>query len=362
MTAQFDIVIAGAGHNSLVTAAYLGKAGYSCLVLEARPVIGGNTMTEELTLPGFYHDTCSTAHAIFMQSPIWSNHELPLAEYGLEYIHADPASHVVFPDGTAITQWLDIDHTCEEIARFSRKDAATYRRMIAEWRSVSPIFNKNSLFARRLGAVVAQELEKHPQGAIWLRRQALSAWDIIDSSFEDWHVKSWMVWFAEGALQPADRPGTGTLAYSFVAGRQRNGWAIPGGGSGTLPKALGRIIEEQGGTILTNQPVNRLIIEGGRCVGVETESGEQFRARHAVVSTIHVKHLVNMAPPEAWGEAFLYGVETYKATAPCLSPTMPQPNPRSYSGWRFAGRGSSRCGADGRASDACGKRFPSWHC
>ena len=102
MTAPFDIVIAGAGHNSLVTAAYLGKAGYSCLVLEARPVIGGNTMTEELTLPGFYHDTCSTAHAIFMQSPIWSNHELPLAEYGLEYIRADPASHVVFPDGTSL--------------------------------------------------------------------------------------------------------------------------------------------------------------------------------------------------------------------------------------------------------------------
>ncbi|MEO8972397.1 MAG: NAD(P)/FAD-dependent oxidoreductase, partial [Ktedonobacteraceae bacterium] len=149
--------------------------------------------------------------------------------------------------------------------------------------------------------------------AIWMRRQALSAWDIIDSSFEDWHVKSWMVWFAEGTLQPAERPGTGTLAYSFVAGRQRNGWAIPRGGSGTLPKALCRIVEEHGGTILTNQSVNRLIIEGGRCVGVETKSGEQFRARHAVVSSIHVKHLVNMAPPEAWGEAFLYGVETYQA-------------------------------------------------
>jgi phytoene dehydrogenase-like protein len=79
MTEQFDIVIAGADHNSLVTAAYLGKAGYSCLILEARPIIGGNTMTEELTLPGFLHDTCSTSHAIFMQSPIWSNQELPLA-------------------------------------------------------------------------------------------------------------------------------------------------------------------------------------------------------------------------------------------------------------------------------------------
>src|SRR6266567_8925383 len=82
MTDQFDIVVAGGGHNSLVTAAYLAKAGYSCLVLEARHVLGGNTMTEELTLPGFLHDTCSTAHAIFMESPIWRNQELPLASMG----------------------------------------------------------------------------------------------------------------------------------------------------------------------------------------------------------------------------------------------------------------------------------------
>ena len=313
MAEQFDIVIAGAGHNSLTTAAYLGKAGYSCLILEARHVIGGDTMTEELTLPGFMHDTCSTTHAIFMQSPIWSNQELPLAEYGLEYIKADPASHVVFPDGTSITQWIDIDRTCESIARFSRKDAETYRKMILDWRTISPIFNKIRYTPAGWDPAIYQELAAHPQGANWLRRQALSAWDIIDTAFEDWHVKSWMLWFAEGTMQPGERPGTGTLAYSFVAGRQRNGWAIPKGGSGSLPKALARIVEAYGGTILTNKPVHKLLLDGGRCVGVETESGEQYYARRAVVSSIHVKQLVDMAPKETWGDDFLYGVETYKA-------------------------------------------------
>ncbi|HEY0756368.1 MAG TPA: NAD(P)/FAD-dependent oxidoreductase [Ktedonobacteraceae bacterium] len=313
MTEQFDIVIAGAGHNSLITAGYLGMAGYSCLLLEARSIIGGDTMTEELTLPGFLHDTCSTTHAIFLQSPVWSKQELPLAEYGLEYIHADPASHVTFPDGTYITQWLDVERTCEEIAKFSRKDAETYRKMTAEWREVSPIFNKIRYAPAGWSKPLAEELAAHPLGGIWQRRQALSAWEIINASFEDWHVKSWLLWFAEGTLQPAERPGTGTLAYSFVGGRQRNGWAIPRGGSWKLPQALRRIIEKQGGTILTDQPVNRLLLENGRCVGVETETGEQFRARHAVVSSIHIKHLVEMAPAEAWGEAFLYGVETYAA-------------------------------------------------
>ncbi len=312
MREQFDIVVAGAGHNSLVTAAYLAKAGYTCLVLEARPVIGGDTMTEELTLPGFMHDTCSTTHAIFMQSPIWAKQELPLAEYGLEYIQPDPVSHVRFPDGAHLTQWMDLDRTCDEIARFSRHDADRYRAMLAEWRSVAPVFNKLRYTPAGMLSLV-DELRTHPQGAIWLRRQALSAWDIIDAAFEDWHIKAWMLWFAEGTLQPAERPGTGTLAYSFVSGRQRNGWAIPKGGSGALPKALARIVEDHGGVILTDQPIERLILEGGRCVGVETASGEQYRARHAVVSTIHVKHLVQMAPAEAWGDAFLYGVETYKA-------------------------------------------------
>ena len=313
MTEVFDFVIAGGGHNSLVTAVYLAKAGYSCLVLEARHVIGGNTMTEELTLPGFQHDTCSTAHAIFMESPIWRNQELPLADYGLEYISVDPASHVVFPDGSYLTQWQDIDRTCQEIAKFSHRDADTYRRMIAEWRAVAPVFNKIRYTPAGWEPSPYRDLDAHPQGAIWRRRQALAAWDIIRDAFEDEHIRSWMLWFAEGTLQSAERPGTGLLAYSFVAGRQRSGWAIPKGGSGSLPIALGRMIEDQDGTILTSQPVSRLLLENGRCVGVETESGEQFRARHGVVSTIHVKHLVNMAPPEAWGEAFLYGVETYQA-------------------------------------------------
>jgi len=236
MTDQFDIVVAGAGHNSLIAAAYLARAGLSCLALEARPIIGGNTMTEELTLPGFLHDTCSTTHSIFMESPIWRNQELPLAEYGLEYISADPASHVVFSDGSYITQWMDIERTYEEISKFSRRDAETYRTMISEWRAVAPFFSKVR-YTPAGWTSAAEQLASYSQSSIWLRRQALSVWEIIDSSFEDWHIKSWMMWFAEGTLQPADRPGTGLLAYSFVAGRQKNGWAIPKGGSGSLPLA-----------------------------------------------------------------------------------------------------------------------------
>jgi phytoene dehydrogenase-like protein len=247
-----------------------------------------------------------------MESPIWRNQELPLAEYGLEYITRDPACHILFPDGASITQWTEIVRTCDEIARFSRHDADAYRTMMAEWREIAPVFGSMRYAPAGWGPSVAERLAERPNGAIWLRRRALSAWDIINATFENRHIKSMMVWFAEGTLQPADRPGTGTLAYSFAAGRQRNGWAIPRGGSGILPQILGRYIEAHGGTLLTNQQVVRLIVEQGSCVGVETATGEQFRARQAVVSSIHIKHLVDMAPADVWGDAFLYGVESYK--------------------------------------------------
>jgi phytoene dehydrogenase-like protein len=102
MPDRFDVVVAGAGHNSLVAAAYLAKAGYRCLVLEGRPVLGGNVITEELTLPGFRHDSCGTAHVILQDSPMMRNDELGLAaDYGLEYIQ--PRSSATHRSSTAAT-------------------------------------------------------------------------------------------------------------------------------------------------------------------------------------------------------------------------------------------------------------------
>src|SRR5881227_2765131 len=129
MTETVDIVVCGAGHNSLITAAYLAKAGYEVLVLESRAIPGGGSVTDELTLPGFCFDSCSTGHTLIQPNPLLRDDELGLKrEYGLEYVSPDPVAHVVFPDGESFTHWLDLEHTYEEIARFSRRDADTYRR------------------------------------------------------------------------------------------------------------------------------------------------------------------------------------------------------------------------------------------
>jgi phytoene dehydrogenase-like protein len=122
-----------------------------------------------------------------------------------------------------------------------------------------------------------------------------------------------MLWMALMTMQPPERPGTGTLAYSLASGRQTESWVIPRGGSGALPAALVSLIEEGGGMVQAGQKVSGLILENGRCVGVETESGDRFRAEKAVLSTIHVKHLIDMAPAGSWNEEFRLGVETWRA-------------------------------------------------
>jgi len=78
---RFDIVVAGAGHNSMIAAAYLAKAGYKCLVLEGRPMLGGGVKTAELTLKGFKDDVCSTAHTFLLDNPMMKNDELKLRDY-----------------------------------------------------------------------------------------------------------------------------------------------------------------------------------------------------------------------------------------------------------------------------------------
>jgi len=140
----------------------------------------------------------------------------------------------------------------------------------------------------------------------------MSAWEVIAGEFADEPTRAFMLWMSFMTMQPPERPGTGLLAYSLAYGRQRHSWTLPRGGSAALPRALASVLTSHGGVIVTGARVSALVLERGRCAGVETESGERYLARTAVLSTIHVKHLVEMAPAAAWGEDFLDGVATWQ--------------------------------------------------
>src|SRR6266568_4777398 len=286
MDERADIVVAGAGHNSLIAACYLAKAGYRCLVLDARPVPGGGATTEEILLPGYGIDTCATGHTLIRVNPLLTGDELGLfAGYGLRYIDPDPVAHVAFPDGEQLTMWLDRDRTAAEIARFSAADSAAYLRLLDDYDQVKSVFSGSQFTPVGFGPSLDARLAGHPRGRLWQRRRVLSAWDIVRHEFSSRHVRAFMLWMAFQTNQAVDIPGSG-------------------------------ILESHGGTVLCNKRVTRLLLDEGRCVGVETADGEQYRAGTAALSTIHVTHLRDMAPAEAWPEEFHYGIDTYDVGIP----------------------------------------------
>ncbi|MCU1298548.1 MAG: phytoene dehydrogenase-like oxidoreductase [Acidobacteriaceae bacterium] len=327
-TDRFDVVVAGAGHNSLIAAAYLAKAGFRCIVLEGRPILGGGVKTAELTLKGFLHDTCSSAHTALFDNPLIREDELKLGDYGLEYIQPDPVFHMPFPDGTYLTQWRDIDRTCAEFAKFSKKDGAAYRRMLTEYESVKPFLEATTFSPIGFAKPLNDRLAEHPKGKLWQRRLAMSAWQIIRDNFEDDHCRSFML-ASPWSNQPPDHPVTGRSAYSSF-NQQRWSRPLPKGGSGQLSEALARYIEAHGGVVLPNKPVVRLIIESGKCTGVECEDGSLYRAQKAVLSTIHIKQLVDMAPRELWTQDFVDGVDSWQAECSMIATNYATTEPPKY--------------------------------
>ncbi|TMG38421.1 MAG: NAD(P)/FAD-dependent oxidoreductase [Chloroflexi bacterium] len=309
---SYDIVVAGAGHNSLLTAAYAARAGFKVLVLEGAPRIGGDTSSEELTLPGFIHDPCATAHNLIQSNPLMRDNELRLDRYGLTYLYPDPVFTMPFLDGRSLTMWRDLDRTCDELARFSAADASAYRQLLADWQLMAPVVNDERENPPRPPAEVEARTRASALGEKMLDLRRRSALDIIIERFEEPHARAFFAWIAFMTLHPIDEPESGLLAFSLVAGRQRFSWILPRGGSSQLPDALARIIEENGGTILTSRWVSRIIVEGGRATGVMTADGSIYSARRAVVSAIHITDLPGIVGEENLTTEYREGVARWQ--------------------------------------------------
>ncbi len=308
-----DFIIAGAGHNSLITAAYLARAGLRVHVLEGHPTIGGDTITEELTLPGFHHDSCSSAHVLIQSNPLLRENELGLDGYGLEYLFPDPVAVIPFADGNSVTMYRDRERTAAEFGRFSRHDAQAYLELLADWDTVKATVNRGNQQPPERPSEALAALEATPKGVEMERIRMASAVEVVRERFEDEHVRAFLLWMAMMTAQPIDRPYTGFLPFSLTSGRQAYSWTTPRGGSGMLPRALAALIRAHGGTIETGRWVEQVLVEDGRAVGVRTRDGQEHRARQGVVSTIHLKHLPDAVGAAHLGEDFVRGVDRWHA-------------------------------------------------
>jgi phytoene dehydrogenase-like protein len=283
-----DVVVIGAGHNSLIGAAYLAAAGLEVLVLEEQPIVGGNTVTEELTLPGFRHDSCSSAHVLIQSNPVIRDDELGLlSDHGLRYVHTDPAVVLPLDDGDAIVMSRDRGETAGELARFDAADGDAYLRLLADWEGGLAAAHAR-WNAGRLDPAGS------PQDAAYEQLRRRPAHHVIQERFTSTQARDLLSWLSFATITDPRRPGTGILPFSITAGRAQFGWATPIGGSGALPEALVRLIESRGGRVLTGQPVEQILVRGGRAAGVVTADGASFAARRAVLSSAHLTQTAGM--------------------------------------------------------------------
>jgi phytoene dehydrogenase-like protein len=281
-----DVAVIGAGHNALIAAGYLAKAGLEVAVLEAKPIIGGSTVTEELTLEGWQHDSCSSAHAIIQSNPVLRHDELGLvSQYGLRYVYTEPAAVLPLDDGDSFVLHRSATDTADEIARFSRRDATRFLEMTEQWKAMKAAHGRWNA-GRPIGTDSAADA--------YAKLRQRSAWDVVHENFEHEVTRRLLTWMGFANFQPPARAGTGVLPISITSGRLEFGWATSIGGSGALPAALAKLIADHGGQVLVNSPVSRIVTSGGRAVGVETADGRRIAARSAVVSSAHLAALPEM--------------------------------------------------------------------
>ena len=289
----YDAVIVGAGHNGLVCAAYLARAGHRVAVVERRDVVGGACVTEEL-LPGYRFSTASLVTALFPQQIM---DDLGLARHGLEIIERDPSVTALFPAGHSLTLGADEVANATEISKISARDAKAYAEYGHTMRrlakvvepylvgpSRTPLFNDMPALKDALRTAVDlpdQDLRLIVTGLFGSARELLGDW------FESDEIKVPLC--TEGTTGVDGGPSTPGTAYLMLYHQLTTGeWGRPAwghvkGGMGGITQALAASCREHGADILTGRAVTRIHTGPDGAEAVELSDGEVLTTR-AVVS------------------------------------------------------------------------------
>jgi phytoene dehydrogenase-like protein len=291
MSTSYDAIIIGAGHNGLVTACYLAKAGWRILVLERRHLVGGACVTEEV-FPGYKVSTAAYVNSLFRKQIV---QDLKLDSYGFTVLERSPSSFTPFPDGRSLLLGPDAEWTYREIAKFSAKDAKAY-----------PEYEK---MLERVAAVVEPTLDKIPPNVVkpglvdlWegfklgramqglgpamgeaLEILAGPARPILDRWFESDQLKATLATDAIiGAMASPSMPGTAYVLFHHVMGEtngKRGVWGYVKGGMGGLTQALAAAARDLGVEIRCNADVTKILVQDDRVRGVALADGSEPLAR-----------------------------------------------------------------------------------
>lgn len=284
---SYDVIVIGGGSNGLTCAAYLAKAKQKVLVIERREFVGGGCVTEELTLPGFRHNPHSCMHVWIHLGPVYK--DLELEKYGSKYVFPEVQYTGVFPDGRCLVMYHDLERTVKEIARFSAHDAKAYKDFCESYRGLvdgSSTFLYSPPSEPWLGW---SAMMSTPDGAELVKTQLTSTRSAVYDLFESPEVRGWILMFMN-QTGTDDFPGSGTFLpplLPIVHYTKGVGCAV--GGSSVTAEALAKVIEANGGKVMRNSHVSRILLDGNRASGVELADGTRFTAKKAVATNVEPK-------------------------------------------------------------------------
>ncbi|HLG17779.1 MAG TPA: NAD(P)/FAD-dependent oxidoreductase [Blastocatellia bacterium] len=292
MSDALDAIIIGGGHNGLVTAAYLARAGLKVEVLERREVLGGACVTEEVW-PGYKVSTLSYLCSLLQPRII---RDLELERFGFVLYPKDPAFFTVFPDGRHLFFWQDGAATQKELAKFSERDAAAYPEFehqlakLGEWVEGLLMTTPPNIVRRKLRDLIGLGrlgLEavrfRDPDVVHLVKIMTQSVRDYLDERFESEQIKTTLA--TDGVIGTNGGPSTPGTAYIMLhhvmggATGVRGLWGFVRGGMGAISESMARSAAWSGARIRTRAEVSRVLVRGGRAYGVVLANGDEVHAR-----------------------------------------------------------------------------------
>jgi len=324
MNTQYDAIIIGGGHNGLIHAAYLAKAGKQVIVLERRHLVGGAAVTEEI-IPGFKFTEFSYVVSLLRPEVI---RDLELPKHGLTILPL-PSTFTPLANGDYFAAWDDHDKTRREIYRHSPKDAEAYddysRQMARMAMAVKPILSmippdptsfspKDLMGLAKLGGHAAS-LSEHDFYNL-AKLMTMSAADLLDEWFECDPLKgtksaSGII----GTFLGPRSPGTAYVLLHHYMGEidgAFRAWGFAKGGTGGISNSIANSAKALGVEIRLNAPVAQVITRNGRAVGVALENGDEVHARYVVSSLDPKRTFLKLLDPNQLPGEFVSAIRRYK--------------------------------------------------
>jgi phytoene dehydrogenase-like protein len=302
---EWDVILIGAGQNNFALGTYLAKAGLKTVICESRLENGGRLASEEITMPGYWHNTLAYFQDNRERSPVWK--ELDWAEgYHAEFVSPPVVSSLLLSDGRSVSQHQSLDGTIAGIERFSTRDAAAWRATYDRFHSIIrdvllPFYHT----LPRHTATVLRKLGAEPDGREFLRLWQLTPRQLVDEIFECDAVKTLVL--SQMAIPRGVAPdysGGGIEVLKMIAGDEKP--ELARGGSHSIAQVLQRAYVHSGGQIRAVHHVEKILVDGKRAVGVRLRDGRDWKARVAVVSNSDpYSTFVEMIGQDCLPQAFL---------------------------------------------------------